>query len=113
MGQEGVLSSSWHRCVESRARYRGGNSCLRNSYCGFDGPVYRGGTSTWPADWLRGRRGCYSCDRNRIVHRMPICGISCFAATQHSLPPAVSYTHLRAHETRHDLVCRLLLEKKK
>src|SRR5450756_1510310 len=28
-------------------------------------------------------------------------------------PVAVSYTHLRAHETRHDLVCRLLLEKKK
>src|SRR5450759_722154 len=27
-------------------------------------------------------------------------------------PFAVSYTHLRAHETRHDLVCRLLLEKK-
>ena len=28
-------------------------------------------------------------------------------------PTPVSYTHLRAHETRHDLVCRLLLEKKK
>src|SRR5450759_5773711 len=28
-------------------------------------------------------------------------------------PRSVSYTHLRAHETRHDLVCRLLLEKKK
>ena len=27
--------------------------------------------------------------------------------------PAVSYTHLRAHETRHEHVCRLLLEKKK
>src|SRR5450759_3871744 len=27
-------------------------------------------------------------------------------------PLSVSYTHLRAHETRHDLVCRLLLEKK-
>ncbi|GHU24826.1 hypothetical protein FACS189472_17880 [Alphaproteobacteria bacterium] len=26
---------------------------------------------------------------------------------------AVSYTHLRAHETRGNLVCRLLLEKKK
>ena len=26
--------------------------------------------------------------------------------------PAVSYTHLRAHETVLDLVCRLLLEKK-
>eukprot|EP00825_Cyclidium_porcatum_P028455 TRINITY_DN30709_c0_g1_i1.p1 TRINITY_DN30709_c0_g1~~TRINITY_DN30709_c0_g1_i1.p1 ORF type:complete len:462 (-),score=36.85 TRINITY_DN30709_c0_g1_i1:10-1395(-) len=30
-----------------------------------------------------------------------------------ALIPPVSYTHLRAHETRHDLVCRLLLEKKK
>src|SRR5450756_138599 len=28
----------------------------------------------------------------------------------HSLEEPVSYTHLRAHETRHDLVCRLLLE---
>src|SRR5450759_3184180 len=27
-------------------------------------------------------------------------------------PGPVSYTHLRAHETRHDIVCRLLLEKK-
>ncbi|VTU58908.1 Glycosyltransferase [Lactobacillus casei W56] [Lacticaseibacillus rhamnosus] len=26
---------------------------------------------------------------------------------------AVSYTHLQAHETEADLVCRLLLEKKK
>ena len=29
-----------------------------------------------------------------------------------TLSGAVSYTHLRAHETRHDLVCRLLLDKK-
>src|SRR5678809_1328320 len=28
-------------------------------------------------------------------------------------PVAVSYTHLRAHETGRNLVCRLLLEKKK
>ena len=28
-------------------------------------------------------------------------------------PETVSYTHLRAHETVLDLVCRLLLEKKK
>src|SRR5660398_289318 len=27
--------------------------------------------------------------------------------------PPVSYTHLRAHETKANLVCRLLLEKKK
>src|SRR5665811_522074 len=31
----------------------------------------------------------------------------------HDRPEAVSYTHLRAHETVLDLVCRLLLEKKK
>eukprot|EP00657_Telonema_sp_P-1_P002396 TRINITY_DN15562_c0_g1_i1.p1 TRINITY_DN15562_c0_g1~~TRINITY_DN15562_c0_g1_i1.p1 ORF type:complete len:189 (-),score=39.28 TRINITY_DN15562_c0_g1_i1:31-597(-) len=30
-----------------------------------------------------------------------------------TLPTPVSYTHLRAHETVLDLVCRLLLEKKK
>ena len=40
------------------------------------------------------------------------------ADQEHTMAPifdtiiAVSYTHLRAHETRHDLVCRLLLEKK-
>src|SRR5450756_2947072 len=32
---------------------------------------------------------------------------------ERSVLQPVSYTHLRAHETRHDLVCRLLLEKKK
>src|SRR5450756_1782413 len=32
------------------------------------------------------------------------------AARVHPVPHPVSYTHLRAHETRHDLVCRLLLE---
>src|SRR5450759_1896006 len=35
------------------------------------------------------------------------------ALGDHVNEAAVSYTHLRAHETRHDLVCRLLLEKKK
>src|SRR5450759_5813717 len=34
-----------------------------------------------------------------------------FVNSSHGFRP-VSYTHLRAHETRHDLVCRLLLEKK-
>ena len=34
-------------------------------------------------------------------------------ARQVGVPKPVSYTHLRAHETVLDLVCRLLLEKKK
>src|SRR5450759_3052847 len=39
--------------------------------------------------------------RNRIVR----------VQARPSWQSSVSYTHLRAHETRHDLVCRLLLEK--
>ena len=35
------------------------------------------------------------------------------AGISHVCPVSVSYTHLRAHETGRNLVCRLLLEKKK
>ena len=35
------------------------------------------------------------------------------AAGERQIQGPVSYTHLRAHETVLDLVCRLLLEKKK
>src|SRR5450759_5868694 len=45
---------------------------------------------------------------NEVDHNLYIPYLGPFG----SLIP-VSYTHLRAHETRHDLVCRLLLEKKK
>ena len=44
------------------------------------------------------------------------CEIDKYASKAYSLIhhiPAVSYTHLRAHETGRNLVCRLLLEKKK
>src|SRR5665648_1189896 len=50
-----------------------------------------------------------------LVHRVGAAlGDECRAEQVSILlgPGAVSYTHLRAHETRHDLVCRLLLEKK-
>src|SRR5450756_2952692 len=47
---------------------------------------------------------------NTHVRRLPMARCTSVAATELSTP--VSYTHLRAHETRHDLVCRLLLEKK-
>ena len=40
-------------------------------------------------------------------------GNRCRCAVVVHLVDAVSYTHLRAHETVLDLVCRLLLEKKK
>ena len=38
--------------------------------------------------------------------------VESIALILNTIPP-VSYTHLRAHETRSNLVCRLLLEKKK
>src|SRR5450756_2333135 len=47
------------------------------------------------------------------AHRRPEGGAAGAARADLSGPQPVSYTHLRAHETRHDLVCRLLLEKKK
>ena len=55
---------------------------------------------------------------------IPMCGVPVHAAEQYlqklirlehrvAVCEPVSYTHLRAHETVLDLVCRLLLEKKK
>ena len=40
-------------------------------------------------------------------------GVRAVVPTSSGIVVAVSYTHLRAHETVLDLVCRLLLEKKK
>ena len=44
----------------------------------------------------------------RSIVYVPLAAVILF-----EFPEAVSYTHLRAHETVLDLVCRLLLEKKK
>src|SRR5665811_2533367 len=67
------------------------------------------------ARWSRSGHNC--CDSR--IRAMPIpCGYSCYCvlcairAHRADNPPSVSYTHLRAHETVLDLVCRLLLEKK-
>src|SRR5450756_1124235 len=46
-----------------------------------------------------------------IVEKIPVVPEEPESDAVHIAP--VSYTHLRAHETRHDLVCRLLLETKK
>src|SRR5665213_3686720 len=45
---------------------------------------------------------------------VPTCTVAPALTEMDSIEPAaVSYTHLRAHETGRNLVCRLLLEKKK
>ena len=48
---------------------------------------------------------------SRWLRGMCECGLP--VVRQMRSTDAVSYTHLRAHETVLDLVCRLLLEKKK
>src|SRR5450756_2787970 len=72
-------------------------------------------TSATPQRSNRLRRLCRS-DRLRVrrlnseTTTVPMTPAS-MAASNLCSPGPVSYTHLRAHETRHDLVCRLLLEK--
>src|SRR5450759_3100605 len=65
------------------------------------GIIARNGITTWGTTfsspfWIPATSTVAATLRTRTIWRRP-----------------VSYTHLRAHETRHDLVCRLLLEKKK
>ena len=57
---------------------------------------------------------------DQIKHQMAIAGLDpgirkrdVIRAYRYTVGTAVSYTHLRAHETVLDLVCRLLLETKK
>src|SRR5665648_532960 len=66
--------------------------------------------------------GLYACSRNPIYAGLLVAGGGWAVLRRRPEPmlawavllaAPVSYTHLRAHETRHDLVCRLLLEKKK
>ena len=61
-------------------------------------------------------------DRHRVGHGVAtqvlvregdVPGLEEFEVGDGRCVAAVSYTHLRAHETVLDLVCRLLLEKKK
>ena len=53
-------------------------------------------------------------NKNQIAHWYDILKESedTISYAEHIDPNTVSYTHLRAHETVLDLVCRLLLEKK-
>ena len=45
----------------------------------------------------------------RLTKEQRIAAVKHYYQSNENGAEAVSYTHLRAHETRHDLVCRLLL----
>src|SRR5450756_1664543 len=76
------------RCLTWRAETRGEGACDAAHGKPVDGR----------ADIAR--------SRGSPLERQSIEGGKVFAV--HEWPAPVSYTHLRAHETRHDLVCRLL-----
>src|SRR5450759_5967135 len=90
--------------------------CCQNSDCPCVG--VRGGENLYFRGWSgKGRRirlvYCRTCKRSfserkgTVLEHARLPDDKALAILKHP----VSYTHLRAHETRHDLVCRLLLEK--
>ena len=84
--------------------------CIRDSWCTAD------------IGWVTGHTyiayGPLACGATEIVFEgvptYPDAGRFWKVIQDHKVSIfSVSYTHLRAHETVQDLVCRLLLEKKK
>src|SRR5450759_5720617 len=77
----------------------------------------RGGAMAVANDVLTAHGGLHGLTRSTCDDLMRTPGIGhahaarIVAALEMGRRTPVSYTHLRAHETRHDLVCRLLLEK--
>ena len=60
-----------------------------------------------------GRRSSISWPRRLRLNEDWFGRLAEWIARRMGSPGSVSYTHLRAHETVLDIVCRLLLEKKK
>src|SRR5664280_2634095 len=95
-------------------------SCVSRSpgsFCSSLGPTPRALSGLLaPGAGVSQRTGASAATAATGLHRLFLC--FCFSRRSAAKPAsdsrdAVSYTHLRAHETVLDLVCRLLLEKKK
>eukprot|EP00658_Telonema_sp_P-2_P044674 TRINITY_DN32565_c0_g1_i1.p1 TRINITY_DN32565_c0_g1~~TRINITY_DN32565_c0_g1_i1.p1 ORF type:complete len:156 (+),score=44.99 TRINITY_DN32565_c0_g1_i1:1-468(+) len=94
-----VLNIEKSRITEKRERFEASQS---QSYYGGGG--MGGGTTPRGGGNASGAGGRAT---------SPSVGGSSLYAANNTTTNAVSYTHLRAHETPEHLVCRLLLEKKK
>ena len=66
-----------------------------------------------PVGWFWGHQGPSCVPFNALAVPDSSAYSGYFSVKLENFVCAVSYTHLRAHETVLDLVCRLLLEKKK
>src|SRR5665811_2256091 len=100
-------------------------SCSSSRAAGVSTPTLSGTTSSapWAAEAGRARGSLrrehtheHAAPAGPVelgeVHALPRAQLQAAVRQRHG-DAAVSYTHLRAHETVLDLVCRLLLEKKK
>ena len=96
--------------------------CIRDRY--FDGTInqfvgraylYNRSGNNWNYEATIASAACYGLNFGFDVKISGNQGLisSPTAYTNPACPPPVSYTHLRAHETVLDIVCRLLLEKNK
>src|SRR5665811_2005639 len=95
-----LMDRSWRACPTATSRFTLGNSQVSRS----DGTPFAG------------------CHHPVCAATYFVSPLTCVVPTPFAIGPPkgpsfcyapVSYTHLRAHETVLDLVCRLLLEKKK
>ena len=66
---------------------------------------------TWLRSLMKKHKNFWEITEDSLDHTMETFKIK--KEMRDELLDPVSYTHLRAHETRSNLVCRLLLEKKK
>src|SRR5450756_1541158 len=89
----------------------GGQSFVFTSDRGNQSNLFRYDLDSGAATQLTDLTGT-SIENERVFDNRPAGAFSTVNQKHYYWWP-VSYTHLRAHETRHDLVCRLLLEKKK
>src|SRR5450756_3232525 len=65
------------------------------------------GQAGWPLDWRQWMPQAVLPDGPGRFALYTLKALA-FIQLRRNNPQSVSYTHLRAHETRHDLVCRLL-----
>src|SRR5450756_370868 len=114
-GQVPVKTSSRAEIVTNGASFCGvPEICLRRSFAGRQCKAFHKRSKSRSFDRCLGLLDCsvQFPRRETMAFREPADGITArqtlaFGQTIERLEP-VSYTHLRAHETRHDLVCRLL-----
>src|SRR5660397_268324 len=114
----GRTADTFHPAYYQQARRKHGpraargNEAFRPAFCHRTGSYYYGGVYLIAHS---SRRILIGGDDLTALHHLYVCitgTLQIWFQLIRTAHKAVSYTHLRAHETKANLVCRLLLEKK-